>query len=75
VGLLLDDNNNVSRLNSWVLVSLAMEHILLVVRCTLVNLNVYNFLLLDDFLSVAELALVFFVNDFTCSTAVIAGSA
>ena len=73
--LLLDNNNNVSWLNPWVLICLTMEHILLVVRCTLVDLNVYDFLLLDDFFAVAELALVFLVNDFTCASAVIAGPA
>jgi len=75
VRLLLDYNYYVSWLMPWVLVSLAMEHILLIVRCTLVDLNVNYFLVLDDFLAVAELALVFFVNDFTFATAVVAGSA
>jgi len=73
VRLLLDYNYYVSWLMPWVLVSLAMEHILLIVRCTLVDLNVNYFLVLDDFLAVAELALVFFVNDFTFATAVVAG--
>jgi len=73
VRLLLDYNYYVSWLSPWVLVSLAMEHILLIIRCTLVDLNVNYFLVLDDFLAVAELALVFFVNDFTFATAVVAG--
>jgi len=73
VRLLLDDNDNVSWLDTWVLVCLAMEHVLLVVRCALVNLSLYDFLLLDNFLSIAGLALVFLVNHFALTATVIAG--
>ena len=74
VRLLLDNNDNVSWLHTWVFISLTMEYVLLVVRCTLIDLSLNDFLLLDNFLSFAGLALVLLINDFALTTAVIAGT-
>jgi hypothetical protein len=72
VGLLLNHDNDVSRLNTRVLISFAVELILLVVRCSLVNLGFKDFLLLDYLFAIASFALIFFINDFALSTAIVA---
>jgi len=70
VWLLLHYNNNVTWLDSWVLISLSMENILLVVWCALVNFSFNYFLFLHDFFSVAVLAFVFFIDHLTCTIAI-----
>lgn len=74
VGLLLNNYDYVACLYTWVLVSFAVEHVLLAVRCALVNISLNNLLLLDDFLTIAVFALVFFVNYFSLAIAIIAGA-
>ena len=74
VGLLLNDNDYVACLYTWVLISFAVEHVLLVVRCAFVNISLNYLLLLDDFLTIAVFTLVFFVNYFSLAIAIIAGA-
>lgn len=70
--LLLDLNNDVARLNIRVFISLSVEDILLTVGSALVNLNLKDFLILDDLLAIASLALVFFIDDLTFALAIVA---
>ena len=71
VGLLLDYNDDIAWLLTGVLVSLAMESILAVVGCTLVNRSVNDLLLFYDFLAFAGLTFVCLVNNFTLATTII----
>jgi hypothetical protein len=71
VGLLLHNNDDITGLGSWELVSLSVEGVGLPVRCTLVDLGIDDLLFLHDFLAIASLALILLVNDFTLSTTVI----
>jgi hypothetical protein len=74
VGLLLNNYNDVSGLNSRVLIGLAMEYVLLVVRCTLVDLSFDDLFLLYNFLAIAAFAFVLFINNFAFTTAIITRS-
>jgi len=65
MGLLLGLYNNVTWLNTWILVSLAMEGVLVIVGSAFVDFSLQNFLLFDDLLAIAGLALIFFVDDLT----------
>lgn len=56
---------------TWELVSFAMEVVLLAVRCSFVNLSFKDLVLLAHFLSIAVLALVFFVNHLSLSAAIV----
>lgn len=71
VALLLNLDHHVTRLHVGVLVCLTVEHVLLTVRSTFVNLYFKNFLLFDDLLAIANLALVLLVNDLTRAVALI----
>ena len=71
VGLLLHDNYNVTSLLAWELISFTVERVLLIVGCTLVHHGVENFLLLDNLLALASLALVGLVDNLTLATAVV----
>jgi hypothetical protein len=70
----LNLNNNITRFNSWELISFAMEDVFLTGWCTLINLNFKNFLFLYNFFTIAGFALIFFVNLFTSTTALITRS-
>ena len=74
VRLLLNDNNDVAWLNTWELICFTVEHILLVVGCTFVNLCFYYFFLLNDLFAIAGFAFVFLVNNFSFATAIVARS-
>ena len=73
VGLLLDLDDDITGLDAWVFVSLTMEDVFLTVRCTLIDLDLNDFLLLNDLLAIASLALIFLIDDFTLALAFIAG--
>jgi hypothetical protein len=65
MGLLLGLNDNVTWLNTWILVSLAMESVLVIVGSAFVDFSLQDFLLFDDLLAIAGLALIFFVDNLT----------
>jgi len=65
MGLLLGLNDNVTWLNTWILISLAMESVLVIVGSAFVDFSLQDFLLFDDLLAIAGLALIFFVDDLT----------
>jgi len=71
VRLLLHHNDNITWLGSWVLISFSMVGELGVVWSTFVDIDIDNFLLLHNLLSIASLALVGVINDLTFTTAVI----
>ena len=70
--LLLAHDNHVTSLSPRVLVSLAMKLVLVFVRSALVDFDLDYFLLLDDLLTIASLALILFVDDFSFATALVA---
>ena len=72
VRLLLNNYDYIAGLDAGVFVGLAMEDILLVVWCTLVDFSLNDLLLLHDLFAVAVLAFVLLIDDFTFTTAVIA---
>lgn len=74
VGLLLDNDHDIARLGTRELVSFSVEGVLAVVGGTLVNSHIDDLLLFVDFLSLASLALVGFVNDFALAAAVVTRS-
>ena len=69
---LFDDNDDITWLLTGVLVSFAVEGVFGTVGCTLINRNVDNLLLLLGLLSIANFALVGFIDDLTFAAAVIA---
>lgn len=71
VGLFLHDDDNVTWLGAWVLVSLAVEVVSLSVWCSLVNISINDLLLLLDLLAQAVLASVLLVDNFALTSAVI----
>jgi len=74
VGLFLHDNDHVTGLLAWVLVCLAVECELAIVRSALIDLSINDFLLLHHLLSLARLALVGLVDDLALAATVIAGA-
>lgn len=72
VGLLLDLNDDITGLDIREFISLAMEDVFLTVGSALIDLDLEYLLILDDFLAIAFLALVFLVDDLTLTVAVIA---
>lgn len=62
VGLLLDLDHYITSFDIGELVGLTMEHVLLTVGCTLVNLDLKNLLLLGNLFAEAFLALVLLVD-------------
>ena len=68
----LNDNYDVSGLHARVLIGLAMESILSIVRGALIDCHVNNFLLLLYFLSIAGFAFECFINNFAFSTTIVA---
>lgn len=73
VGLLLDDDDDVSRDRPRRLVRLASERDLLAALHSLVDVNLEHLALRDDLLGVADLALVLLVDDLSGSVTVVAG--
>ena len=71
VGLFLAGNYYVTGFHSWELVGLAVELVLVVVWRSLVDDCLEDFLLLGDLLTIASLALVLLVDNFTLAAAVI----
>lgn len=71
---LLYDNYHITGFNSGELVGLAVEGVLAAVWRSLVDLRFEQLLLLDDLLSIAGSALVFFVNHLSFASAVVARS-
>jgi hypothetical protein len=74
VRLLLNNYNDITWLDARVFVGLAMEDVLLVVWCTLIDFRLDDLLLLHNFFAIAVLAFVLLINDFTFTIAVIAGT-
>lgn len=70
MGLLLSYDNDVTGLLARVLISLSVEGVLVIVGRSFVNDGLKNLLLLADFLSIASLALVLFVDNLTLTTAI-----
>jgi len=71
VRLLLHYNHNVTRFNTWILISFTVECILLVIWRTFVNFSLNNFLFFYYFFSLTILALVFLIDNFALTTAII----
>lgn len=71
MGLLLRNDDNITWLHTWVFICLAVEGVLVVVGRSLVDNCFKHLLLLDNLLTIASLALVLIVNNFTCSVAVV----
>jgi len=65
-------NDHIAGLNIREFISFAMEDVFLTIGCTLIDLDLEYLLILDDFLAIAFLALVFLVDDLTLTVAVIA---
>jgi hypothetical protein len=74
MGLFLASNDDITCFCTWELISLTMECVLVIVWSALVNGDLDDLLLLAHLLSIASLAFVGFINHFTLSTAIIAGS-
>jgi hypothetical protein len=74
VSLFLDLDDYITSLYIGVLVGFTMEHVLLTIGCTLVNLDLDNLLFFGNFFAVAGLALVLFVDDLTLTLALVAGA-
>jgi hypothetical protein len=72
VSLFLNLDNYITRFNAGELIGLSMEDITLSIRCTLVDLDIKDLLLFENFFAIACLAFVFLINNFTCSIALIA---
>lgn len=72
MGLFLYDNNDITSFLPRVLIGFTVECVLAVVWCTLVDLGIKYLLLFCDLFTLASLALIGFVNDFTFATAIIA---
>ena len=72
--LLLDDNDDITSFLPRILISFTVESVLSVIWRTFVNDGIDYLLLLFDFLSIAYLALILFVNDFTFASAIITRS-
>ena len=74
VSLLLNNYDNITCFHPGVLICFAVENILLVVRSTFVDLSFDDLLFLNNFFTIASLAFVFLINDFTFTTAIITRS-
>jgi hypothetical protein len=72
MALLLNLDHHVTCFRVGELICLTVEHVLLTVGGTFVNLYFKNFLLFGDFLAIASLALVLLIDDLTFSLALIA---
>ena len=65
-------NDYITGLNVREFISLAMEDVFLTIGSTLVDQDLKDLLILDDFLAIAFLALVFLVNNLALPLAIIA---
>lgn len=71
---LLHDDDNVTWFSTWELVSLTVEVVGLSIWCTFIDLSIDDLLLFNDTLTIALLALVFLIDLFTLSIAIVARS-
>ena len=71
VRLLLHDNHDIAGFLTRVLVGFTVESVLAIVGRALINLSIDDFFLLGDFLTLACLAFVSVVNDFTFAITVV----
>lgn len=74
VRLFLNNDDNVTWFHAGELISLAVENILGSISSTFVHFSFDNFFLLNNFFAVASLTFIFFVNDLTLATAIVAMS-
>ena len=74
VWLLMNDDDDVTGLGAWVFVSFAVEGVLISVGCAFVDVNFNDLLLFHDLLSIAGLALVGVIDNFTLAAAVVTWS-
>ena len=72
MGLFLHDNDDIAGLNAGCLVSLTMEGVLTVVRSTLIDHRVEDFLFFLDLFAFARCASIGLINDLTLTAAVVA---
>lgn len=70
--LLLDNNDDITSLRTWELISLAVEVVGLPIGCTFVNISINNLLFLDDFFTKASLASILLINNLALSIAGVA---
>ena len=68
----MNHDDDIARLHTRSLVSFAVESVLVVVRCALVDLGFEHLLLLHDLLAFANFADVLRVDDLTLTTAIVA---
>ena len=71
VRLLLHNDHHITRFNTWILISLTVEGILLVIWCTFVNLSSNYLFLLHNLFALTVLALVFLIDYFALTTAIV----
>jgi len=71
---LFDNNDDITRLGTGELISLSVEDVVVAIRGTLIDLSLDDLLFLDDLLSIANFALVFFVNHFSLTSAIVTRS-
>ena len=69
--LFLNHDNDITRHLSRVFIAFSVESNPTIIRGALVDHNLKHFLLLDDFLALAGLARVSFVNNFSLTMAII----
>lgn len=72
--LFLNNNHNIAWLHAWVLIGLAVEDVLLVVRGAFVDFCLNYLFLLDDLFTIASLTFVLFINYLAFTIAIIAGA-
>ena len=72
--LLLNYNDHISCLDSWVLICFSMEHILFPVGRTFINLAFNYLLFFGDFFSITSFAFILFADLFSLTSTVITRS-
>jgi len=66
------DYHYITSLSTRVLISFAVESVLIFVWCALIDIDLNDLLLFNDLFAIACLALVGFVDNFTLTSAIIA---
>ena len=74
MGLLLNYNDNITWLNTWIFVSFSVENICLVIWCTFVDFSFYYFLFFGNLFAIAALTFVLFINHFALTTTIVTRS-
>jgi len=72
VRLFQADYNNITSLSARVLIGFTVESVWVLIWCALINVDFNDLLFFDNFLSIASLAFVGFVNDFTLAATFVA---